>query len=162
MNWAPSVFEQAHVVEWQVTPPSGRTCLYRATDTRLSDEDFEVAISLLADPSTLIAADDGHTRERFTSDLAIGGIDMDEVVDAATAQVALIDVEAGRGDIAEADLGYAVTAENPATLPGGGTDELFFHTYVHLVESGWIAALAERGIDAQFAFTPETTCVVDS
>ncbi len=143
--------EPISTVEWQVTLPSGIQCIDRLSSNMLTDDEMAEVEGALQDPAALLAADDGAVRTLFLTDFAVDGVDMEPIIDKAYAAFAALDIDAGRRDIQEADLG---------NIEWTGEDDIFKFVYMRLVEDSVTSSLAEQGVDLKFALTPETLCVV--
>ncbi len=151
MPWAPGMVTDRTTMEWQVTWPDGTLCVNRLTATHMSDADVAAAVQILRDPHVMVTEDGGKVRQLFLTDFALPDVDMEGVLDRVYDSVEHLDIDAGRGDLKEEDLG---------SMPPSAEDDVFKFSHMRLVEDSLVALLAKQGIDAHNNFTPDTACVV--
>lgn len=148
-------------IEWQISLPDGTLCVQKLTGYSLSDADAATIRATLADPSAILAGDNGAVRTAFFGDLDSGSVSwsrdrasFEAAIDAGYAAVARIDASSGRGAISDAEL---------SVIPGSAMNEVFFATATNLV----LDALDRNGVDvhhddvnAHTDFEIQTACKV--
>lgn len=146
--------KDATIIEWPVALPDGTQCVERLTGIGLSDADAATIRNTLADPSAILAGDNGAVRTEFHGYLDSGGFSwsgdlapFEATIDAGYAAVAQMDATSGRGAISDGEL---------SVIPGSQTNELFLNTEMRLVLDG----LGRAGVNPDETLTPETACKV--
>lgn len=134
--------------------PNGTPCVDRLTGIGLSDADIATIRNTLAEPSAILAGDDGAVRTEFLGDLDSGAFSwpgdrasFEAAVDAGYAAVAQMEATDGRGAIADTEL---------SVVPGSAANEIFLHTEMRLVLDG----LERDGVNPYEKLNPETACKV--
>ena len=146
--------KHATIIEWPVALPDGTTCVERLTGFDLSDADVATIHDTLADPSAILAGDNGAVRTEFLGYLESGTFSwsgdrasFEATIDAGYAAVAQMEAASGRGAVADTELGV---------FPGSATNELFLNTEMRLVLDG----LKRNGVNPYEKLGPETACKV--
>jgi len=143
------------VFEWVATHPLDQTCVEHLAGAGLTDAEVAAITATLSDPAALLAKDDGAVREEFLDrGWATDSAQDTAAIDAAYAEVAKLDLDAGRGTLTDDQLTGGIMTNR--------YDELFANVYWRLILDGIGAGphgYHEQSIGMQ-NLNPDTACEV--
>jgi hypothetical protein len=117
------------VFEWTAIHPVGQTCVEHLVGWGLSDPEVAAIKGTLSDPAALLAKDGGAVRKEFLErGWANDSAEDTAAIDAAYAEVARLDLAAGRGTLTDDQL--------TGSFMTNRYDELFNNIYWRLILDG--------------------------